>query len=55
VAEAMLIEAKDQVGHGGWGVWLSKNSDLSARTASRYVSWAREHDQIGRGAADLPR
>ena len=29
LAGEMLIEAKDQVGHGGWGRWLTKNFDLS--------------------------
>ena len=47
-AGEMLIEAKDQVGHGGWGRWLTKNFDLSAHTASNYMRWAREHNQIGR-------
>jgi len=53
LAGQMLIEAKDQVAHGGWARWLSKNFDLSDRVASRYMRWAREHDQIGRGPSDL--
>jgi hypothetical protein len=51
----MLIEAKDQVGHGGWGKWLKKNFDLSAWTATTYMRWARLHHQIGDGTPDLPR
>lgn len=55
IAGEMLIEAKDQVGHGGWGRWLAKNFDLSARTASEYMRYAREHQaQIGSTGADLP-
>jgi Protein of unknown function (DUF3102) len=54
LAGEMLIEAKGQVGHGGWGRWLSKNFDLSDRQASRYMRLARHvRNQIGRGAADL--
>lgn len=49
----MLIEAKAQVPFGRWGIWLSKNFDLSARTASAYMSWARHHQQIGRGASEV--
>jgi len=40
-AGAMLIEAKEQVAHGGWGRWLSSNFDLSIRTAQTYMAWAR--------------
>jgi hypothetical protein len=44
-AGEMLIEAKEQVAYGGWGRWLTKNFDLSIRTAQDYMRWAREHDQ----------
>jgi hypothetical protein len=37
----MLIEAKGQVGHGRWSTWLTKNFDLSQRTAGTYMRWAR--------------
>jgi len=53
-----LIEAKDQVAHGYWGTWVSKNFAIPDRTASRYMRLARlraEHAEIGRGTADLPR
>lgn len=40
-AGEMLIEAKDQVAHGAWGTWLTKNFDLSRNTASVYMRWAR--------------
>jgi hypothetical protein len=56
-AGQMLIEAKDQVGHGGWGRWLSKNFELSSKTASDYMRWARlhaEHAEIGTPRSDLP-
>src|SRR5215831_10411230 len=41
-AGELLIEAKEQVTHGRWGSWLSKNFDLSTRTAQHYMQWARE-------------
>jgi len=46
----LLIEAKDQVAHGGWSRWLTKNFDLSERTARMYMQWARE---IGKPSADF--
>jgi hypothetical protein len=53
-AGEMLIEAKDQIGHGGWGRWLTKNFDMSSRTAQDYMRWAREHNQTRSGAAQVP-
>ncbi|HEY2229863.1 MAG TPA: hypothetical protein VGI22_19400 [Xanthobacteraceae bacterium] len=50
----MLIEAQEQVGRGGWVRWLTKNFDLSERTARTYMQWARGHDKSGRGPAELP-
>ncbi len=44
--------AKDQVGYGGWGRWLAKNFDLTARTASNYMRLAREHDNFGKGLSE---
>jgi hypothetical protein len=49
----MLIEAKDQVGYGGWGRWLAKNFDLSQQTARVYMKWAREHDHFARGEREV--
>lgn len=43
----MLNEAKDQVGYGGWGRWLTKNFDLSQQTARVYMRWAREQNARG--------
>jgi hypothetical protein len=40
-AGEMLVEAKDQVAHGSWGRWLTKNFELSDRTAARYMRLAR--------------
>jgi hypothetical protein len=54
LAGEMLIEAKEQVGYGGWGRWLTKNFDLSERTARDYMRWAREYNKSGSGAAELP-
>jgi len=50
-AGEMLIEAKDQVGYGSWTKWLAKNFDLSRHTASTYMRWAREHDDLGNGVS----
>lgn len=52
-AGEMLIEAKEQVPYGGWGRWLSKNFDLSQQTASRYMQWARHHQNTPPGR-ELP-
>lgn len=49
----MLIEAKEQVGHGGWSRWLTKNFDLAQRTAQEYMAWAREEKRRG-GLAHMP-
>ena len=51
IAGDMLIEAKEQVARGSWGTWLSKNFDLSTRTAQAYMQWARHHEQIRSGDA----
>src|SRR5262245_57417191 len=40
-AGEMLIEAKDQVAHGSWARWLTKNFELSQTTAKRYMRLAR--------------
>ncbi len=40
-AGTMLLEAKDQVAHGSWTGWLSKNFELSQNTAIRYMRLAR--------------
>jgi hypothetical protein len=53
-AGEMLIEAKDQVPHGRWGTWLTKNFDLSPQTARVYMQWARIHDENARGAREMP-
>jgi hypothetical protein len=41
-AGEMLIEAKEQVGYGGWGRWLTKNFDMSQQHARLYMRWARQ-------------
>lgn len=52
-----LIEAKDQVAYGYWGAWMSKNFDLSSRTAQYYMrlAQARQDPQKRTGGSDLPR
>lgn len=52
IAGEMLIEAKDQVGHGGWGRWLKKNFEMHQSTAATYMRWARHHNE--RGALNMP-
>jgi Protein of unknown function (DUF3102) len=49
----MLTEAKEQVSHGQWGTWLTKNFDLTHRTAQLYMRWARE-TQIRNGISQAP-
>jgi hypothetical protein len=53
-AGRMLIEAKDQIAHGSWGKWLSKNFDMHATTARVYMRWAREQDENERSALETP-
>lgn len=53
-AGQMLIEAKEQVSRGGWGIWLSKNFELHAKTASVYMRWARAHEDNGRATPEAP-
>jgi Protein of unknown function (DUF3102) len=41
-----LIEAKRQVGHGGWLRWLKENCELSGRTAEDYMKCARNRQKL---------
>jgi hypothetical protein len=52
-AGEMLIEAKDQVGYGGWGRWLTKNFDLSQRQANRFMQWARADNDFRHGVSKV--
>jgi hypothetical protein len=52
-AGEMLIEAKDQVAHGAWTQWLTKNFELSQRQAQVYMQWARHKAQMRSGDAHL--
>jgi hypothetical protein len=54
IAGDMLIEAKDQVGRGGWSRWLAKNFDLSQSQARRYMQWARSYAENAHGVRDVP-
>ena len=40
--------------YGAWGRWLTKNFDLSIRTARDYMRWARQHNEFGTGGAEVP-
>lgn len=53
-AGQLLIEAKDQIGYGNWRRWLTKNFDMSHQTASTYMRWAREYDDLAGGAREVP-
>jgi hypothetical protein len=44
-AGSLLIQAKDQVGHGGWLPWLKANTSVNKRTAQGYMKLARELDK----------
>ncbi|MBC7817934.1 MAG: DUF3102 domain-containing protein [Planctomycetaceae bacterium] len=37
-----LLRAKELIGHGGFGSWLSENTKISDRQARRYMTLARE-------------
>ena len=41
----LLIQAKEQVEHGQWAVWLKENTFVSARTARAYMQVARAWKQ----------
>jgi hypothetical protein len=46
-AGEMLNEAKDQVSHGSWTRWLTRNFELSQTQARRYMRLARAVDGDG--------
>ena len=53
-----LIEAKEQLAHGSWGSWLSRNFSLASTVARQYMRLARlrnKEEQNGGTAAVLPR
>ncbi len=52
-----LLEAKAQVAHGYWGTWMSKNFELTNRTAQYYMRLAqvRQDPQKRNGDSELPR
>jgi len=39
-AGAMLVEAKENVPHGSWSRWLTKNFELSQTQAKRYMIYS---------------
>jgi Protein of unknown function (DUF3102) len=41
-AGELLLEAKSQFPHGAWSRWLTKNFELSHKTANRYMGLARK-------------
>jgi len=55
-AGKLLIQAKEQVPHGGWLPWLNENCECSERSARTYMRVARELPNIEgnrQRAADL--
>lgn len=44
-----LVEAKELVGHGGWGDWVKRETEFSQTTASRFMKVFEAYgaDQIG--------
>lgn len=42
----LLIEAKGEMGHGGWGRWLEKNFEASQATANLYMKLARHRELL---------
>lgn len=56
-AGELLLEAKQQVGHGGWGAWRQANCTFSERSAQGYMRLAANWDTLPKsatGVADLP-
>jgi hypothetical protein len=45
-AGELLIEAKEQVGHGGWSSWLEANFEFSERHARRYMKVAANRTRV---------
>lgn len=41
-----LRQAKQCIGHGGWGAWLKENFKASDRTANSYMRLAEEWDKL---------
>lgn len=55
-AGELLLEAKQQVGHGGWGAWLRAHCSFSERSAQGYIRLATNWDSLPKSAtavADL--
>ena len=42
----LLIEAKEQIPHGGWLPWLATNVEISDRTAQLYMRTAKNRAEI---------
>jgi len=56
-AGRLLIEAKEQVGHGEWLPWLRANCEFSERTAQAYMRVAKRAGELEASpqrVADLP-
>jgi hypothetical protein len=45
-AGSALIEAKRQVGHGGWLQWLEEHCEVSDRTAEAYMKLAHNRQKL---------
>lgn len=49
----LLVQAKDQIGHGGFLVWLTDNCRVKPRQAQKYMRLARENTRTRTIAGDF--
>src|SRR5258707_562383 len=52
----LLLEARNEIEHGAWLLWLRERCGVPARTASRYMElarWAPDPDAKSANMADL--
>jgi hypothetical protein len=52
-AGKLLLQAKELIGHGGWGEWLKSNCPETERSAQIYMKMAREHQANPKRVSDL--
>lgn len=46
LAGESLLRAKAAAGHGNWRAWLSQNTEISERSAQRYMHVAKNHANL---------
>jgi Protein of unknown function (DUF3102) len=52
-AGRLLIEAKAMVGHGEWAGWLAANTQISERTARRWMRFAKHGREVAEKTATV--